>query len=364
MSYLDPKEQVIDLKLTSYGKYLLAIGKLKPTFYAFFDDDVIYDFNFAGVTTENQSEIEPRIQEETPRFATQTVYSGRELEIFSKNPNIINDLIIENNFLPNGSNLEAAANTGLIKVQDEPEKTQILQEPLGLFDPLTGFAPAWNISFLKAPLSSSLEYLTLSSSHGESHLNIPQLESELKYEILKNSAEYNASLELTTNEDTMASSAAGFETMDFEVEGPHDMNDDFEGIKFFNGSSVVISQDFMALRVEESNTFLEKDNFEIEVFEILENDGTEEIIPLKFYKDRQKLLQDKINGTVDADSVDQYFDFFIDAEIDSTVMCPLIREDKQKQIYLTKIFNCETILEKGGVVDLYADVDDTGDICK
>ena len=45
MSYLDPKEQVIDLKLTSYGKYLLAIGKLKPTFYAFFDDglDIQYE---------------------------------------------------------------------------------------------------------------------------------------------------------------------------------------------------------------------------------------------------------------------------------------------------------------------------------
>ena len=85
MSYLDPKEQVIDLKLTSYGKYLLSIGKLNPVFYAFYDDDVVYDANYAGVSTEAQSEIEPRIQEETPRFSTQTVYSGRELEIFSKN---------------------------------------------------------------------------------------------------------------------------------------------------------------------------------------------------------------------------------------------------------------------------------------
>ena len=55
MSYLDPKEQVIDLKLTSYGKYLLSIGKLNPVFYAFYDDDVVYDANYAGVSTEAQS---------------------------------------------------------------------------------------------------------------------------------------------------------------------------------------------------------------------------------------------------------------------------------------------------------------------
>lgn len=360
MSYLDPKEQVIDLKLTSYGKYLLAIGKLKPTFYAFYDDDVIYDSAFAGVTTENQSEAEPRIQEETPRFATQTVYSGRELEIFSKNPNVINDLIIENDFLPNGSALEAAANTGLIKVQDQPEGTQILQEPLGMFDPLTGFAPAWNISFLKAPLSSSLEYLPISSSKGTSYLNIPQLESQLKYEVLKNSAEYNISLEQTSNGGSEEyGEAEGFVAADFEEE-----TDSFSGLTFTNGSSVQIKQDFMALRIEESNTFLEKDNFEIEVFEILENNGTEEIIPLKFYKDRETLAKDLRNGTLDPESVEQYFDFFVDQQIDSTVMCPLIREDKQKQIYLTKIFNCEKTLERGGVVDLYADVDDMGDICK
>ena len=53
MSYLDPKEDVIDLKLTSYGKYLLSIGKLNPTFYAFFDDDVIYDIDTKNLNYHN-----------------------------------------------------------------------------------------------------------------------------------------------------------------------------------------------------------------------------------------------------------------------------------------------------------------------
>ena len=38
MSYFDPKEEVIDLKLTPHGEHLLSIGKLEPAFYAFFDN--------------------------------------------------------------------------------------------------------------------------------------------------------------------------------------------------------------------------------------------------------------------------------------------------------------------------------------
>ena len=43
MSFFNKKEDVIDLQLTQYGKYLLSQGKLKPVYYAFFDDDILYD---------------------------------------------------------------------------------------------------------------------------------------------------------------------------------------------------------------------------------------------------------------------------------------------------------------------------------
>jgi hypothetical protein len=45
--FLNKKEQVYDLQLTSYGKYLLSIGKFKPVHYAFFDDNVLYDKTYA-----------------------------------------------------------------------------------------------------------------------------------------------------------------------------------------------------------------------------------------------------------------------------------------------------------------------------
>ena len=46
--FLNKKEQVFDLKLTSYGNYLLSQGNFKPVYYAFYDDNVVYDIQHAA----------------------------------------------------------------------------------------------------------------------------------------------------------------------------------------------------------------------------------------------------------------------------------------------------------------------------
>jgi len=45
--FINKKEQVYDLKLTSYGHHLLSIGEFSPSYYAFYDDNVIYDIRYA-----------------------------------------------------------------------------------------------------------------------------------------------------------------------------------------------------------------------------------------------------------------------------------------------------------------------------
>ena len=45
--FLNKKERVYDLKLTSYGKHLLSKGNMKPVYYAFFDSEVLYDKDYA-----------------------------------------------------------------------------------------------------------------------------------------------------------------------------------------------------------------------------------------------------------------------------------------------------------------------------
>ena len=49
MSFFDPREQVISIVLTKYGRYLLNKGKFKPEFFEIFDDDVLYESQFARV---------------------------------------------------------------------------------------------------------------------------------------------------------------------------------------------------------------------------------------------------------------------------------------------------------------------------
>ena len=43
MRFLDDKEEVINFEMTPYGKHLLSKGQYRPVYYAFHDDDILYD---------------------------------------------------------------------------------------------------------------------------------------------------------------------------------------------------------------------------------------------------------------------------------------------------------------------------------
>tara|TARA_R110000824_G_scaffold200947_1_gene385026 strand:+ start:140 stop:1165 length:1026 start_codon:yes stop_codon:yes gene_type:complete len=341
MSYLDPKERVIDLRLTSYGRYLISIGKLKPVYYGFFDDDIIYDAEYAGVDDEEQSAIEPRIQEDTPRFAAQSIFSARELAIFHGSPNVINDLII-------GSELEDEEKLaqGLIKIQEGPEGAEVLQQPLGKTNSFYPYAPAWNVSFLKAQMSSSSEYQTITESDGTLIKNIPQLNANIQYNIIRN----GPNSEGTTNLDGGMGQAPG----DINLESI---------ITFDDGGTIELQQDALILRIEESNTFFQNDNFEIECFRIetvTDDSGNEKehLTSLNFRKPGTSTGIEYEQGTIE-----QYFRFVVDGEIPPEEICPLIKEDKVNQIYQSKIFECSDFegLERENI---YEEEDDTGDICE
>ena len=60
--FTNKKEQVFDLQLTSYARYLRSIGKFKPAYYAFFDDNILYDKKYAsGSVNETQNQVDKRI---------------------------------------------------------------------------------------------------------------------------------------------------------------------------------------------------------------------------------------------------------------------------------------------------------------
>lgn len=125
MSFFDRKEEVVFIELTDYGKKKLSEGEFQPHSYEFYDDDIIYDYEYAGVT-ESQKESGDRIKT-SPRL---------------KNTFDLSDY-----------------------------------RPLGNSDLNSQNIPAWEINFLSGELTSSVP--NLSGSHGI--LNIPQLNTEIKF---------------------------------------------------------------------------------------------------------------------------------------------------------------------------------------
>ena len=68
MLFLDKKEEGIDIELTQFGKHKLSVGEFKPVYYAFYDEDIVYDTKYAGYE-ESQYNAEKRILEKLTSFS-------------------------------------------------------------------------------------------------------------------------------------------------------------------------------------------------------------------------------------------------------------------------------------------------------
>ena len=78
MTFFNKKTDVIDIELTPYGRYLLSIGKLKPKYYEFTDDDILYDISADGTSTEGNENAHNRIVTNTPKLKTLYLKKGVE----------------------------------------------------------------------------------------------------------------------------------------------------------------------------------------------------------------------------------------------------------------------------------------------
>ena len=83
MTFFNQDEETISIELTKHGRELLSRGVMKPFFYSFSDDDILYDIARGG-GSENNSQIQSRIVSQTPYMKPQTNYKGIDS---SKNDN-------------------------------------------------------------------------------------------------------------------------------------------------------------------------------------------------------------------------------------------------------------------------------------
>jgi len=143
MTFFNKKEDVIHIELTPHGRHLLSKGKLKPYGYSFFDDDVIYESEKAGIT-EDSSITKTRILVNTPNLKPQASYKGIESEFN-------NSLTIE--------------------------RDNVLLQPIGTNKPSSLLPSAWQATMIRGEISSSSGFMSSSSPI----IHIPQIECEINY---------------------------------------------------------------------------------------------------------------------------------------------------------------------------------------
>lgn len=154
MEFFDQKEEVIDIELTELGRQRLSMGMLKPAFYAFYDDDIIYDGNY-GPGNDAQKDIEHRIIKKTPRVKPNTIF------------NSVDDSIRKIKAQFEEIDPKQAIDERLHKVQIEnrfplipDKKTEyLLPLPIGTSEGGNQSAPSWEINFLQSELSSSQGFI-------------------------------------------------------------------------------------------------------------------------------------------------------------------------------------------------------------
>ena len=277
MEFFDKKEDVLDIQLTEYGKSRLAIGKLNPAYYAFFDDDIMYDASGSGFT-EVQNDIEPRIQEDTPKLKLIRTRTGAETRV--------------NQFLNNletaigNSNSDPATNTAAFK-QQQPfaEKGKLAAYPIGRSSLNSEYNPAWNIQVLSTPeISSSQRYL----NDNDYIDNIPQLNITIDYE--------------TYFGEGVIPAAA--------------ITNHLGNTSIYLG----LNENYLMMEIIEENTDFEKENFDVQVYQSQSVTG---YVQMSYGADNDLYFVEPTSN-----NVNYYMNLLVDEEIPQEVLRELNISDR------------------------------------
>ena len=289
MAFYNKKEEVVEVRLTSFGKTQYSKGKLKPAYYAFFDDDVVYDASYGT----SAGDVDSRIKE-TPRSRAQYGHSSVENTKTSRQ---------EESAFEDQNEIGGPGQIQRKPILFEEQKRKDAITPIGTSGNETEFYPSWKALMLQGELSSSAPYIEMTNT--ELVINIPQIEVQQREYISK------------------------------AIQGT-DENTNTYGYTFPDGSSVTLEEgedaEFL-LFLQEKNSSSDTKNFSIEVFEVEETDGKEYLRPLNFLKpyevdrivdgmivENEEEPNPDFNITDNPAMVEYYFDMEIDDEIDPAII--------------------------------------------
>lgn len=273
MKFFNKKQDVIDIQLTSYGKKKLAKGNFKPFYYAFFDDNVIYDSAY-GAFTEVQNKTQDRILENTQYLKINPIARGIESKLsefnkmmFSAGASDLNASRTVRDAFSQNDVLEVEDFYG-DNIQNAPDKGTICKYPLGNSKVGSQKAPAFTVQ----KIGGSFITEKFSNSYTGSGIveEIPQIAVELTH-----TAKYDRNADILEEKDKFQQFL-------------YPNNETFSPGGVSEPVTIRLEGDFLVLDFKEKNVDYFKENFEFEVFEIVTNektreveDITEELIPLQ-----------------------------------------------------------------------------------
>ena len=332
--FLDKKQSVFEIKLTSHGKYLLANGRFKPKYYTFLDDNVIYDSNYAGYA-ETQNEAHQRIKKETEYLEALVDFESTEKRSGRvRYPFVDGAPKVEMEELsPQKSNFYYDKHIGDAHNTSDTQK-----------------APSMKIVTLKGEITSSAD------KDLKNNFNIPQINIEANYflkaeppTVFANNVKSYSELLNTT-------------------------------LRFADDNVINLHADNVMIYAEELNTEILNDNFEIEVFEV-EVDGKppERFRGTRLDKFKRKLFKKqfgKIDGgymsdhdaniankikadniadqQITSQAVAQYFNILTDYEINRAEACKAAAVFNKESYYIDIDFDCEDIIDEQYLnIDIY-----------
>ena len=179
MAFLNKKEQVLQIELTPYGRYLYSIGRFKPTFYEFYDDDIIYDKRYAEVAPDSKAEVKnlygPEPQNEiVPRIKSAVVTDVQHNFKNLENKNVLQTHDTSEFCAPNIENIP----TVLSAEQIFSEKEYSMGLPLGTSGHDNQNSPAWEVELLKGELVDFRKTTNIMNQ-----IKIPQLEIDVNLDV-------------------------------------------------------------------------------------------------------------------------------------------------------------------------------------
>ena len=280
MKFLNKKEQVFDIQLTPHGKHKLSAGTFNPAYYAFFDDNIIYDIEYvSGSSTEQQNEIHERIKNETQYLESQAIFQER------LSGSVVQGGMLLDTIYPQEENLL----TSYGSIGD----ARLLSEE-------TNVAPAWKVATMVGTITGSVQN-SFQGNLGTGSTDVQRAEANVTQ--INITASYVLSSE-DPAEINRNNSYENFRDLEFITS------------TFADGRVIKLTTEDPLIYLEEMNTEFLTKNFDVEVFKIEEDNFRKlyfksqkpQIVDGMMISERPEIQQEEM----DQNSVEYYFSMLRD----------------------------------------------------